>query len=312
MSPAPLFLCGVARSGTTYLLTLLNAAAPIRLTYESRLIREGLGLAQQLPPHPDIARFARFVDELIAGESENIRNMALIATLRRHQPALYASWQQNPVYGDWIQQVYALAYPEKPIWGDKLLRVEQVNWLRQVWPSARILILYRDPRAVAASQKSLWQSANEVIAGYWNTHLNLSQVLLAEMGERALAISYEQLLQEPETTLGRILHFIEPGLEQETQAILSAHPPKTASLHKWRQQLTATDTRQIEAYCFAGMQALGYQPELATEARPLRRASYLWHLGQTFKGVLTRPRLILRKRLWERLRVMLQTQNDNK
>ena len=312
MRSSPLFISGVARSGTTYLLTLLNAASSVHLTYESRMLREGINLAQRLPPRPDNHRFALFVDELIAGESENIRNMALIATLRRHQETLYARWLENPSYGEWMSQVYALAYPEASVWGDKLIRTEQVAWLREVWPSARLIVLYRDPRGAAASQKHLWQLSNEVIAGYWNTHLNLSQQLLTEMGSQAIAVSYEQILLDSLTTLRQLLHFIEPALASEAETILQQHPPKPESLTKWRQQLSVADVRQVEAYCFQGMQQLGYQPEQATAARALSRPSYLWHLGRTFKNVLTRPRLLFRKRLWERLQMMLQTYQDKK
>ncbi|MBP7998847.1 MAG: sulfotransferase [Chloroflexi bacterium] len=305
-SSSPLFLCGMARSGTTYLLTLLNAAAPIHLTYESRMLKEGLALYEALPTQTTLPRFNRFLDELVTAEAENIRNMALIATLRRHQSELYELWCGRVPYATWIHHVYTLAYPQKPLWGDKLIRAEYMNWLNPVWPEARLILLYRDPRAVAASQKIMWQTTPELVAGYWHTHLTLSQQLTTSLGNRVLPVVYETLVQEPLPTLQTILHFIQPGLEQAAAAILAAHPPQPASLHKWRHSLTPDEIRQIEGYCFTAMNQLGYTPEIATAPHSLTRTTYFWHLWRAFKGVLWRPRLIIRKRLWSRLRLMLR------
>ena len=55
-------------------------------------------------------------------------------------------------------------------WANKMLRVELCPDLLRFWPTARVVVLMRDPRAVFSSQRMRFNSRIKYSAIYWNTH----------------------------------------------------------------------------------------------------------------------------------------------
>jgi Sulfotransferase family len=311
---SPLFICGVGRSGTSYLLALLNATSKLHLSFEGRMLKEGIALYARLKQPVTVESFSDFLDQLVAAESDTHGtrgNMPLITVVQANRRRLYATWLKHHSYAELMAEIYALAFGQ-PIWGDKLLRIEYVWSIIKMWPEARFIILYRDPRAVSASQKLKWGFGPRITAGYWNTHFNLSRHLCQEISDRVCLVHYEQLITRPHESLESLLQFASPGLSVETSRALEQHPPSGLSVSKWRQILSNAEIEKVEGLCYHGMVALGYQPEKAAGPMRLSKTGYLWDLLRLSKAQLKRPAAISRKRLWERLRIMLANAGNQK
>lgn len=187
--------------------------------------------------------------------------------------------------------------------------------LLEIYPSAQVVHMVRDPRAVMASQKMRWQRRRLAADGVkvprsqslrvWvNYHPYTVARLWSQATGAALALAphprvtlirFEDLLQNPETTVRHLcarlgLNFDEKMLD--VGQINSSHQSSaggarrglhTAAIDTWRQVLSPTETAIAERRCGALMSRFGYQSS-ATAARSLfgelgHRLSYFLHLG---------------------------------
>lgn len=298
----PVYISGVGRSGTSYLLTLLNAAPDIHLSFEGRMLKEGVFHHRRLQPITDELTFYRLLDQLLQSESETNRNKPLLTVVRTQRESLYAFWQVDPSYGALMREIYRRAF-ERRLWGDKLLRIEYAWSLLEVWQRAKFIILLRDPRAVAASQKLKWAYNTTITSGYWNTHLNLSTRLKREFPDQVLLVRYEQLVTTPHETLAEIFAFI--GIQMPDLAdILSQHPPQTDGIKRWRTMLSDGEIRAVERNCYVGMQSVGYTHEFARAPGAFSRVSYVLNTIWWHRAYLLKPMLLLRKNALKRLWMM--------
>ncbi|MHA7816335.1 MAG: sulfotransferase [Pseudohaliea sp.] len=138
--PAPLFVCGCARSGTTALAQLVGSDRRVLLGIEryAKLARDRFAID---PEHLQPARFARIEDGDTFYDSFDGRHY----------------WDER--FSDKLAGRLALAYvgDKKPI----LYRFWRE--LFQRFPNARLLFIYRDPLAVARS----WERRARVPGGNW-------------------------------------------------------------------------------------------------------------------------------------------------
>ena len=138
--PAPLFVCGCARSGTTALAQLVGSDRRVLLGIEryAKLARDRFAIG---PEHLEPARFARIEDGDTFYDSFDGRHY----------------WDAH--FADKLAGRLELAYvgDKKPI----LYRFWRE--LFQRFPDARLLFIYRDPLAVARS----WERRARVPGGNW-------------------------------------------------------------------------------------------------------------------------------------------------
>ena len=139
--PAPFFIVGSARSGTTFLRLTMNAHPQVAVPPESRFITE-------LHEGRDEVEAAEFLQRL----SEHKRFEAWELPIDAVRAKL--AGRDRVGYAEAISAAY-LAYAEaqgKQRWGDKTPRyVENIPELAALFPEARFIHLIRDGRDVALS-----------------------------------------------------------------------------------------------------------------------------------------------------------------
>lgn len=302
----PVFICGIARSGTSYLRSLLNSSPDIHLSFEGRMLKEGIQHSKKIKNDPRAEDVGVFLDQLIVSESETNRNKELIQVVEENREALTTFAMQHS-YAEIMREIYGMAFQSR-IWGDKLLRVEYAWPILKVWPDARFILLFRDPRAVASSQQQRRETPICVTAGYWNTHYKLCQKLAAEIPAQVITLKYEVLVQQFSESLGSLFHFLGLSGQVDVEWIKSQKPPQTDTLHKWKHLLPQSHIGPLEKWCHQGMCELEYEPLYGFEPQQMSRARYFWGLLRHHWRSGLNLGLVRRKRLLSRLKTMIREQ----
>ena len=267
MSP-PLFVLGVARSGTTLLRVVLDRSPGIAIPEESRFIpllaRRHRGRVEREP----------FLDDL-----------RRIPELRR--------WELDPAdvtvepaasTADAIAAVFAAyaAKHGKPRWGDKTpMYMRHLPLLERLFPGAQYVHLVRDGRDAAVSFLEMpegtftrtWAHPGSpaTFACQWRTEVEAASALGARVGDRYLEIRYEELVTEPERAVRTVcdfarLPFEASMLEYPGAVDVSEKPhhqglrePPTAGRRDWRRELSPADARAFETIAGDLLEELGYE-----------------------------------------------------
>jgi hypothetical protein len=210
-------------------------------------------------------------------------------------------------------------------WGEKTPRhAFRIGEMLTAFPSARIVCLVRDPRAVVASYRD-WtaraalapeldtpfasdrrrarRSYHVVLASLmWRSATQASFVARRRYGpDRIFLQSYEELVREPEASTRRLCEWLglsyQPAM-LDVPLVQSSYAPgvqrgiSTAPLARWREKLTPAEVGVIQSSCRGLMREFGYEPEATTTA-PLRTAAaYL-----SLPAALARAGLANRKRM---------------
>ncbi|MEO1696038.1 MAG: sulfotransferase [Planctomycetota bacterium] len=297
-------VCGVGRSGTSLLHSMLNAHPSLAFPPETHFFRRYVAadgarrriaagtvhaFAHELSGDEDFARAGVPPGEVLADEADGA-----IDTAR--------------VYGRVLERIARAA--GKPRVGDKDPRcIDFIPALAEALPTARVVHVVRDPRAVVLSRtKAAWSASRP-----WWAHALLAQEQLrrgrregrALFGEGYLEVRYERLLADPEGELTRICDHC--GVEYRAEMLdfgASARalvgeremswkretlgPLLTGNDEKWRAQLPAEQVAFVEAVCVEAFDGVGY-PRSARRGA-LRRAASV-----PLRGV---ARSLVRARRW--------------
>ncbi len=265
----PLFVCGVGRSGTSLLQSLLNAHSQLAFPPETHFFRRhviGRGAAtwrastlderrSRLALDLDLARAGALVEELAAHAEPGQAFRALLSSVA--------------------------ASEGKPRVGDKDPRnIDVLPQLAQEFPAAVLLHIVRDPRDVLASRMQAAWSAQRP----WWIHPLLYAAQLRRgsdegrraFGARYLEVHYEALLAAPEAELRRIcdhaqLPFEPSMLEFAASARRLVAPDEhawkketlgpllTGNAGKWSASLTPFQVAYCESASSIAFERFGYE-----------------------------------------------------
>jgi hypothetical protein len=169
----------------------------------------------------------------------------------------------------------------KPRLGEKSpLHCKCVQRIRQVFPSARFVHIYRDPRDVVSSMRTMgWtQGSIRDQARNWRKILDEHRRLSVELPPQTYTgVRFETLVAHPETELRRLCAFLgeefEPAMLRyyergpsgfhEREALwkgMTRRPLTDASIGRYRRQLTPRQIALIERIVGPTMVKLGYSP----------------------------------------------------
>ncbi|MEO1408963.1 MAG: sulfotransferase [Bacteroidota bacterium] len=275
-SDQAVYIVGVGRSGTSLLMTLLNGHSQIAFTPETHFLRFYLGseaIRQQWEKRgPAVFQKA-------------LENDSYFQRLKISAANLLAAYQApgtfdlHEVYRDLLRRY--LRRKGKQMIGDKDPRyIDYLEVLQQIYPQAKIIHIYRDPRDVTLSKmKAAWSAHRP----YWmNAIISQMQITRGRdlgpqlFGDQYYELSYESLVTQPETTLTQLLAFL--GYDYEASMLdlrASAEelvdpsewqwkdntfkPLLAENLEKWRRKLSPFQVRCIEVICKEWFQRLDYQ-----------------------------------------------------
>jgi hypothetical protein len=223
----PIFVVGCPRSGTTY-------------------------LAGTLGRHPAIAHFPKetmFFRHMYGWLEEGV----LASDLERARLArdFLAGWM-----GSYLRGVGKRRILEKTP-----MNVHVVSWLLASFADARVLHIYRDPRAVAASFSASTQHwtdhmAPELAAEMWRTEVGLALDKGVGAPDRFLNIRYEDLVAHPVDGFRDVLEFLGEPTEPLLPHVLEA--TDRSRVDRWKEVLPPFEVEAVERICAELMSRLGY------------------------------------------------------
>lgn len=186
-------------------------------------------------------------------------------------------------YGDFVDAIFR-TYAEalgKPRWGDKTpFYTPDIDIIRTIFPSAKIIHLVRDGRDVVLSQRSIeWMSGNLTkLVLDWQWKATIAHKVGTVLNGDFLEVRYEDLVCHPETVLRQICNFIdepyEPAMlnysEKATDVVPSeslkwhrnsVQPPDPAQLGKWKTRLSRAERVLFEQLAGETLDLFGYERE---------------------------------------------------
>ncbi|WP_299597909.1 sulfotransferase [uncultured Microbulbifer sp.] len=240
---SPVFVIGPLRSGSTLLRLLLDHHPNIHMFGEF----EGAVSQARGDQWPDLEDYWRFVKtDRQTGAMHLQINHAL------DYPALIE---------DFLRQLY-LRNPQ-PVIGASIH--SRVDLLPRLWPNARYIHLYRDPRDVARSCIGMgWVGNVYEGAKIWCEFERRRELLRSrEQPGKAIGVSYEKLVENPVKELSRLCEFLsqpfEAGMLQLERDTTYSCPSKKYA-EQWKSKLSKREIRWIELQAAEQMLVQGYQP----------------------------------------------------
>lgn len=294
----PVLVCGVGRSGTSLLQSMLNAHPDLAFPPETHFFRryvmsgeldawgtpERRELEARLAADEDFARAGVSTEPLLAADSPVEAFLQLLALVAQ------ASGKRRV--------------------GDKDPRsIDCLPALAGALPGARVVHVVRDPRDVLVSRmKAAWSAHRP-----WWIHPLIQAEQLRRgriegprcFGEGYLEVRYESLLAAPEFELRRICRHLDLEFTPEMLDFGSSArrlvderelswkketlgPLLTANSGKWRKQLSPFQVAWTEAVCAEAFDELGYERSegcsalldaLAAGGRAAMRSAYARRVG---------------------------------
>jgi Sulfotransferase family len=282
VTPPPLILLGVSRSGTTLLRVILDRSPGVAIPDESFFVPL---LARR---HPGRVRVARFLDDLA--------RIPTVAAWGLSPEDVAPRLHEGMATGDAIVAIFE-AYAEregKPGWGDKTpMYMRHLDLLERLFPTARYVHLIRDGRDAAVSFLRMPEGtftrtwAHPESAGQFACLWRLEVAGARELGRRAgprryQEARYEELVAAPEAVVRSICAFadvpFEPAMLEYAGAVdVSEKPhqqrllePPTPGVRNWRRDFAREDVLAFEAVAGDLLAELGYEtlePPRAPDAR---------------------------------------------
>lgn len=274
--PAPTFLFGFERSGTT-LLTMMAGAHP-RLSCPLSVTGTWWDFGRRLDAYDDLgthADIARLVDDVSETERLKLWNVAF-------DKDEIASGVRPGRYDDVVNGFHGAAAraEDKDRWVNMdiatLFHLEEAV---RLFPDGRFVQLIRDGRDVALSFKGYrFGGLNALeVAERWSVATVTADRIGSALGpERYLRLRYEDLIAMPEQTLDRLCDFIGerfapemldysddvsrkiPGDKRDLWPAL-ASPPQTDKIGRWRREMKPAERYVIDEAAGDALARFGYE-----------------------------------------------------
>lgn len=314
MAPAPVFVAGLERSGTSLMYALLASHPRIAMTRRTNLWTHFYGQYGDLG---DDANLDRCLDTMMRYR-RLVKLQPDCARLRRDFRA------GERTYG----RLFALLCDQhaerlgRPRWGDKSLGTERyARPIFDAYPEARVLHMIRDPRDRFASSLTRWQQRRGGIGAGTAEWLASARLALRNERERPGAyrvVRYETLVSAPEAAVREVCDFIDEPFAPEMLSLQGApafadrgsnssygqRTPgtiTTSSVGRFREVLSPRQIAFVQRTARDEMARFGYAPEpvefpvlgrvcFAVETVPLENARLLaWRAREALRDRRGRP-----------------------
>ena len=276
---APIFVVGVARSGTTLLSAMLSAHSRLDCGPESRFfarLRHLRGPQQQRLLAPE--SWPGPAVDFVASLSNQGHPVMELFGLSRADVHGYLG-ERPPSVAAMLESLTVLHARRagKARWIEKTPRhLLMTDTLWRHWPEARVVRIVRDPRDVALSLAGLPFAKESVVGNLVRADQDdRASRQRIETDPRAMTLRYEDLVTEPERELRRICAFVgeawEPAMldtrgtagsvaaDHEWWKGSVAGPLTTASVERWRREMSADVQRFAGLHLASFIREHGYE-----------------------------------------------------
>ncbi|MBJ7413126.1 MAG: sulfotransferase [Phenylobacterium sp.] len=301
----PIFIVGPSRSGTELTRRILNNHSQIGVAGETHYFddlrpRLGGGTAR-LDQHAKIAAIAYF-----AAVQQHSYGLHVGAAETALDPSIIAEAEAAGGSGDAYFAAYCSRFAAsqgKSIWGEKTPRhIFAADGILAAFPSARIIALVRDPRAVVASYRdwrNRWFAGQEIESGLkaaiaseqarvrasyslpvisllWAAAARQAARLGAQYSGRVFVLKFEDLLSAPEVTTRNLLNWLNLAYEPsmlDVDVVNSSYVDRGArggidglARERWREQLSPKEAGLVSLLTGRAARRFGY---VASDPPPL-------------------------------------------
>jgi len=325
-NPIPVFVVGLARSGTKLFRNLLTNHSQIYI------------------PPAETNFFPYFIGRIPLGNGG----------LTNRQKELFKAWYFKSVFVDRMEEfgrvidekkldaclsenswnaifsslirAFAGADGKKNIsyWGDKTpIYLRYMPLLKKEFPTARFIHIMRDPRDRALSANKAWGADPILAAARWNEQVRQASSQANALSSDYMEVTYEKLLDAPEETMQGVARFLDVPFEDgmlelkapvENQGDSESKTRRSAEIvrdnkHKFLAGADMSLIRKMEEVALPSMKEKRYEPVTGNlDHRPLGRAermlrsvkddafSFIYHIQRwgSVKGI---------KLSWERYKL---------
>ena len=269
LSPAPFFILGSGRNGSTLLASILNAHKDVFVPPEQFILPYTI-FKRYLKFYWSINNLKQDVLNTIKMPNQTLNWKVDLRKIELKDKSMASLF--NSIYRSYAKQVKG----DVKIWGDKTpLNIHFANFIYPEFSNAKYIFLIRDPRDVALSYKKLadHKARNTDFAIWkWNDSVKMLDYLLERTD--VLIIKYEELVHNPERELRKILSYLEIS---EDMSILSSKsgasdmgvgdhsfhqnldkPINSSSVGKWKLYLKDLDIKYAEQHTKLNRKRFGY------------------------------------------------------
>ena len=289
------FICGVSRSGTTLLTTIMDSHPNISLGYELmptgvdrpqvvlQMLRDA---AATLAVEPDLLRLASIL------KKQGMKQEALLCkrvaragvTLSEYTDLLSARHMNGAQEVATLRDRFELSIQIANIKADRCntrysgfkLNNAAFDLAEKYFPNALFLFILRDPRDVWVSQvKRQFDRTVVEVVDAWASYLVKFERFMSEHPSKAALLRYEDLVSSPEQALRSSLERFPIGYDDDLLAFSSSkasvhaagHPNAdslsrgffTTSVGSWDGSIADSDFQYINAKLFNSMARYGYE-----------------------------------------------------
>ncbi len=289
----PLFVFGTARSGTSFLMRLVNSIPGVNLVFESEIIQCAYKIFKDKDVLANRSVFEEYLKRLqrIDQGSSPSPNTPLFVQPPSFYDELYHRFLEHRDFKIFIRDLYCAGTDETLIWGDKTADIDMLPTIFQLFPDVRLIFIIRDVRAVVSSYFEHSQVNFYTPCFFWVKIARLARTLQKEKNGSVIIIHYEDLVARA----GEIFEQIASFLGQKSDDLSVVNKAHDTSLDKWRERLSADVVRRIEEICFEEMRYYGYKLEYARKPRKLSMFRYGFFLVQNTLALLRNRRTSLRR-----------------
>jgi hypothetical protein len=279
---APFFIFGCGRSGTTLLRAMLNAHPRLAVPLESLFIVDYLQA-------DDVER----VKDLAASEYE-IQEWGL----RGVKSVVDGASTPRDVVAS-LHDAYAEKHG-KERWGQKTPRlVRYADILRESFPNAKFIHVVRDPRGVVNSLINSDVHRSNALYASRRWVRDVTAGLQAEQKHGALRVRYEDLVEDAEETLRRVMSFLDESFDERMLRYYErpdeyssyydqihsklTEPPDPDRITAWEDELSSRDLHVVQDMCGDVGGDLGFD---MSSQESTSQWYYAWLHGQRVFGLL--------------------------
>lgn len=273
--PAPLFVVGAPRSGTTLMRECLRALRGVYVLSEEfqvlpsfvRAVDEDHLPIDELTDHLASSAFALHMKARQLWPSDDEIAAAIegksAADAFRNFVLLFASLEESDTN-------------HLRFFGDKTPHnVRYLDRIGLLWPTVRVINVVRDPRDTVLSMHRAWGRSMARGATIWRDSVRSVECFEVSKpsGASVMTVAYEDLTTKPTDVMKRLGEWLSTDVDVSRMASVNTRERwgKAAGevgvrglTSKWRDGLTNRQVARIESICYHEMQQMHYLPSVAS------------------------------------------------